>query len=95
MSDASRVPEIAEVKRRFFEDRFRRLEPLVVAAVERGELPAGTEPAELVKALIAPIYLRVLVTAEPVDEATADQAVQIALAAARAGALRSTRPQLL
>ena len=54
-----------------------------------GELPAGTDPAELVRTLLAPIYLRLLVTAEPIDRTTADNAAKVALAAARAGALRS------
>jgi AcrR family transcriptional regulator len=87
LSDAARIPEIADVKRRFFEDRFRRAEPVISAAIARGELPAATDPAELVKTLVAPIYLRLLVTAEPIDETTADHAARVALAAARAGAL--------
>jgi hypothetical protein len=37
------------------------------------------------RTLIALIYFRLTVTAEPVDPATADQAAQIAVAAARAG----------
>ena len=37
--------------------------------------------------MIAPIYLRLLVTAEPADQAAADQAARIALTAARAGQL--------
>lgn len=87
LSDAARIPQIAEVKRRFFDDRFRRAEPVIARAIERGELPTHTDPAELVKILIAPIYLRLLVTAEPVDKNTADHATQVALAAARAGVL--------
>ncbi|MCX5192609.1 TetR/AcrR family transcriptional regulator [Streptomyces sp. NBC_00249] len=86
-SDAGRLPEIAEARRRVFADRFRRAEPVVARAVERGELPAGTDPAELIKAMAAPIYFRLLVSADPVDEGAADRAVRIALAAARAGAL--------
>jgi hypothetical protein len=39
--------------------------------------------------MIAPIYLRFLVTAEPIDETTADRAAQAALAVARAGLLRA------
>lgn len=86
-SDAARVPRIAEVKRQFFEDRFRRAEPVITRAIQRGELPADTNPTELLKALIAPIYLRVLITAEPIDDAVAEQATHIALAAARAQVL--------
>jgi AcrR family transcriptional regulator len=89
LSDASRIPEVADAKRRFFEDRFRRAQPVVSGAIARGELPADTDPAELVRTLVAPIYLRLLVTAEPIDRTTADNAAKVALAAARAGALRS------
>jgi AcrR family transcriptional regulator len=88
-ADAAHVPEIAEIKHRFFEDRFRRAEPVITRAIARGELPGGTDPAEVIKALIAPIYLRLLVTAEPIDETVADRAAAIAVAAARAGTLRA------
>ena len=91
LSDTFSLPELAQVKRRFFQERFRRAEPLVTRAVERGELPPGTDPAGLIKTLIAPIYLRLLITAEPIDERTADDAARVALAAARAGALRPLR----
>jgi len=90
LSDAGRIPEIAEAKRRFFADRFRRAEPVVAGAIARGELPPGTDPAELVRTLVAPIYLRILVTAEPIGVDTADTAAAVTLAAARAGALRSS-----
>ena len=89
LSDAGRIPEIADVKRRFFADRFRRAEPVVSSAIARGQLPADTDPAELVRTLVTPIYLRLLVTAEPVDRTVADHAARAALAAARAGALRA------
>lgn len=87
MSDAARIPQIASLKRRFFQDRFQRAEPWIGAAISRGQLPPDTDPVELIKTVIAPIYLRLLVTAEPADEAAADQAVRIALTAARAGQL--------
>jgi AcrR family transcriptional regulator len=89
MSDAGRIPEVAGAKRRFFEALFRQAEPVVSGAIARGELPADTDPAELIRTLLAPIYLRLLVTAEPIDRTTADNAAKVALAAARAGALRS------
>ncbi len=87
LSDAVRLPRLAEVKHALFDDRFRRAEPVVTRAVERGELPVETDPAELLKALAAPIYFRLVFTGEPVDAATADRAVQVALAAARARVL--------
>jgi AcrR family transcriptional regulator len=88
-SDVGRIPEVAGAKRRFFEALFRQAEPVVSGAIARGELPADTDPAELVRTLLAPIYLRLLVTGEPIDRTTADNAAKVTLAAARAGALRS------
>jgi AcrR family transcriptional regulator len=90
-SDAARLPEIADAKHQFFWDRMRRAAPVISGAIERGELPVGTDAAELIRTVIAPIYLRLLVTAEPVDRSTADTAADVALAAARAGALIPAR----
>ncbi len=87
------IPEVADAKRQFFDDRMRRAEPMIVRGIKRGEVPHDTEPTELLKTLIAPIYLRVLVTAEPIDETIADLAAAIALAAARAGALSPEHSQ--
>jgi AcrR family transcriptional regulator len=87
VSGASHQPEIADMRRRFYVDRFQRAEPVIVRAIARGELPEGTNPVEVIKAMIAPIYLRLLVTAEPIDEGTADQAAAMALVTARAGVL--------
>lgn len=87
-SDAVRLPEIADARRRVFNDRFRRAEPVIARAIERGDLPADADSEEVLKALAAPIYFRLLISTEPVDEATADHAAALALAAARAGVLR-------
>ncbi|MGW4502733.1 TetR/AcrR family transcriptional regulator [Micromonospora sp. NPDC004336] len=88
-SDAGRLPEIAEARRRLLADRFRRAEPLVRRAVERGELPVATDPVAVFEALAAPVHFRLLVTGEPVDDALADRTARIVLAAARAGELVS------
>jgi hypothetical protein len=87
LSDAGRIPEVADTQRRYFEDRYRQAEPVIARAIERGQLPPGTDPAEVLRSVIAPIYLRVLVTAEPISPTIADVAANAALAAARAGAL--------
>ena len=36
-------------------------------AIERGEVRPGTEPSEVIEAVIGPIHLRLLLTHEPVD----------------------------
>ncbi|MEV0985944.1 TetR/AcrR family transcriptional regulator C-terminal ligand-binding domain-containing protein [Streptomyces sp. NPDC049949] len=56
-------------------------------ARRRGEFPAGTDHVAVFETMAAPIYFRLLVGSGPVEEDTADQAVRITLAAARAGAL--------
>lgn len=73
---------------RFFADRFARAAPVVTRAVARGEIPAGTDASDLVKTLIAPLYLRLLLTGEDLDAEARRQAVAVAVCAARAGVLR-------
>ncbi|GAA2788487.1 TetR-like C-terminal domain-containing protein [Kitasatospora paracochleata] len=60
-------------------------------AVTRGEVPPGTDPHEVIRATVAPLYLRMYVTGEPVTPADADRAAAAAALAARAG-LFVTRP---
>ncbi|MEV6432115.1 TetR/AcrR family transcriptional regulator [Nocardia sp. NPDC051463] len=79
---AARPPDAV---RHVFRDRIRTSLPVVGRAIQRGELPAGTDAAELVKALVAPIYFRALITRESVTAATADAAARLALTGARAG----------
>jgi AcrR family transcriptional regulator len=86
-SDASRLPEIATLKREFFVERHTVADLMVQRAITRGEVPIGTDSRELIGLVAAPIYYRLLVTGEPVNPAVADRAAGAALAAARAGKL--------
>ncbi|MDG9723077.1 MULTISPECIES: TetR/AcrR family transcriptional regulator [unclassified Streptomyces] len=81
--------QAATALRRFYDIRVAEWEPCVRQAVERGELPAGTDTREVVRAVSAPLYYRLLTTDEPLDEAAADRAAQAAVAAARAGVFAS------
>ncbi|MBB5916118.1 AcrR family transcriptional regulator [Nocardia transvalensis] len=85
MVPAAGSPAPPDTTRHAFRDRIRRALPIVPRAIDRGEIPAGTDPAELVKTLVAPIYFRVLIPREPVTDATADAAAAVASTAARAG----------
>ena len=58
----------------------------VVDAMHRGEVPAGTDPREVVAAVSAPLYYRLLKTGQPLDDTVADRAAAAATAAAIAGA---------
>nr|WP_229890549.1 TetR/AcrR family transcriptional regulator [Streptomyces mashuensis] len=75
----------AEGLRGFYGERFARCAPLVARAVERGEVPEGTDAGEVARAVSAPLFFRLFVTREPIDGTLADRAADAALAAARAG----------
>ncbi|CAL9560032.1 TetR/AcrR family transcriptional regulator [Streptomyces sp. NPDC101145] len=76
----------ADALRAFYAERFARCEAVVERAVERGEAPAGTDAGAVVRAVSAPLFLRLFVTREHVDTALADQAAAATIAAVRAGA---------
>nr|WP_308250578.1 TetR/AcrR family transcriptional regulator [Nonomuraea rhizosphaerae] len=78
--------EAAAALSAFYGRRVREWAKAVDLAVGRGELPAGTDGEEVVRSVSAPLYYRLLVTKEPVDEAVAERAAGRAVAAARAGA---------
>jgi AcrR family transcriptional regulator len=75
----------AEALHRFYETRIKEWAPCVDEAVDRGELPEGTDAEEVIRTVSAPLYYRLLASGDPLDEATADRAAEIAAAAARAG----------
>lgn len=77
----------AESLRDYYTARHDQAARVVVRAVERGELPEGTDPVDLIRLTCAPLYYRIFITREPVDAEVAAQAVRAALAAAGAGAL--------
>ncbi|MER5737921.1 TetR/AcrR family transcriptional regulator C-terminal ligand-binding domain-containing protein [Streptomyces sp. NPDC002262] len=82
---AFQSPRAAEALRSFYAERFRRCEEVVTRAVGRGEAPAATDAGAVVRAVSAPLFLRLFVTREPVDEELADQAADAALTATTAG----------
>jgi AcrR family transcriptional regulator len=75
----------AEALRRFYDIRVREWAPCVEQAVRRGEVPPGTDPREVIRAVSAPLYYRLLVSGGPLDEDIAERAAVAAECAARAG----------
>lgn len=71
----------------FFALRMEKAAVLVHRAVERGEVPAGTDAAEVIRLVGAPYYARLYVTGEPIGPADADRAAAVVAHAARAGLL--------
>jgi AcrR family transcriptional regulator len=76
----------AKALRRFYDIRITEWAPCVDQAIARGEAPVGTDPREVIRAVSAPLYYRLLTTGRPPDEAAADRAATAAAAAVRAGA---------
>src|SRR5262249_23182458 len=54
-SDAARIPGISDVRRDLFDEGPRRAAPVIERAIERGELPRGTDAAAVMRTLVAPI----------------------------------------
>ncbi|MEW2432855.1 TetR/AcrR family transcriptional regulator [Streptomyces caniferus] len=86
VSAAARDPQAAAVLRSFFDERLALAGQMVQRAVERGELPADTDPEKVMSALGAPFYYRILIARRPVDQDLAESAATAVWAAARAGA---------
>ncbi|GAA0979875.1 TetR-like C-terminal domain-containing protein [Acrocarpospora macrocephala] len=78
----------ADALHRFYAIRIAEWAPCVRQAIDRGEAPEGTDPHDVIRAVSAPLYYRLLTSADPLDEATADRAAEAAVAATRAGAYR-------
>lgn len=86
IASATSDSRTAQALQGFYNARISEWAPCVEEAVERGEVPAGTVPYQVIAAVSAPLYYRFLLTQEPLDLTAADRAADAALAAARAGA---------
>ena len=82
---ATQTHERHRIARQFWTSRLLAVRPMIDRAIELGQLPRGTDAAQVIDAIAAPLYFRLLVSAEPVTQAAADTSAAAALAAARAG----------
>jgi AcrR family transcriptional regulator len=78
-------PVTARALAGFYRKRIDEVSPVVAAAVARGEAPPGTDPAEVIRQVSAPLYYRFLTDTEPLTVAHAEQAVAVTMAAVEAG----------
>jgi AcrR family transcriptional regulator len=69
----------------FYRKRIDEVSPVVGDAVTRGEAPPGTDPAEVIRQLSAPLYYRFLTDTKPLTNADAERAVAVTMAAVEAG----------
>ncbi|MFD3332714.1 TetR/AcrR family transcriptional regulator [Streptomyces sp. NPDC058700] len=77
--------ECARALADFYRTRLAEWAPVVARGEARGEIPEGTDPVELLRAVSAPLYYRFTVTREELTAAVVERAVSAALAAARDG----------
>ncbi|MFC7547740.1 TetR/AcrR family transcriptional regulator [Plantactinospora sp. GCM10030261] len=81
-----RSEQAAEALRAFWADRYDRCADIVRRAVERGEIPAGTDARRLLVAATAPLYHELVLMRVAADARLPDRAARDAATAARAGA---------
>lgn len=75
--------ELATTMHSFWSDRLALSMPVVERAIARGELADDVDPVLVIETLVGPIWLRLLLTGEPIDDEFADRVA--ALVAAGAG----------
>jgi AcrR family transcriptional regulator len=91
-----------QIARRFWASREAAVGPIIERAIERGQLPRGSRPTDIIAAIAAPLYFRLLVSGEPLTASAALASASTALAsastalasasAALAAALAAARP---
>jgi AcrR family transcriptional regulator len=84
----------AEALDRFYTRRVQAWAGCVTDAIDRGEVPADTDAAAVIRQVSAPLYYQFLTSREPLSARDAERAVDAAIAAATAGALIHTRTPL-
>jgi AcrR family transcriptional regulator len=82
---AERDPAFAQLHRREAATRHATVLAVITRGIRRGELPAGTDPAEVLDLLAGPVFHRRAVSGRTVDRPFAEQVVDRVLAAYRSG----------
>jgi hypothetical protein len=93
---AATSPENAALSAAFWAERLAMTNTIFERAIERGEIPADTDGPLIVQTLIGPLYVRLLLTNEPIDMSFADRIAAFVYAAVqtappRIGAKRRSR----
>ena len=66
-------PSVAEATHAFWAERLRLTGEIVTRAIAREELPVGVDTNLVIEALVGPLYVRLLLTGEPLEADVADQ----------------------
>lgn len=77
--------DAAQALEGFYAARIDELAAVVADGIERGEAPAGTDPADVIRYVSAPLYYQFLTTTRRLTRRDAELSVDAALAAVHAG----------
>ena len=83
VTSSTYLPELRQAGRQFW--TFAVADELIRRGIDRGELPEGTDPGLVTEALLAPLYLRLLVLDRPIDPTYAERIVDLVLDGAATG----------
>jgi AcrR family transcriptional regulator len=75
-------PDVDRDVRAFWRERLELCKPITERAIGRGELAQGTDPRLVIQAVIGPLYVRLLLTGEPVTKRVAEQSAALVAAGA-------------
>lgn len=67
VAEAPRESALASRGREFWAARFAADREIIQRGIDRGELPGDTDPDLAIEALLGPLYLRLLITGQPLD----------------------------
>lgn len=70
---------LAQARANFLASRLAAIRVVVDRAIERGELPAGTDAGLVLEMLVAPLHLRTIMTGEPLTDDLPERMVDILL----------------
>ncbi|MEW2082911.1 TetR/AcrR family transcriptional regulator C-terminal ligand-binding domain-containing protein [Streptomyces sp. NPDC005283] len=89
---AAHDPQVAQIVHDAFAGRTEHVTQLVRRAIDRGELSPDTDATDVIAALSAPFYYRLLINRRPIDARLVHAGAEAAYHAARAGvfSVRST-----
>lgn len=79
---AAAAEDLATALHTFWAERLALTVPIVDRAIERGELPPSSDANLIVEAVIGPIWIRLLLTGEVIDDNLADRITELVVAGA-------------
>jgi AcrR family transcriptional regulator len=79
---AATSEELTKSMQAFWANRFTSSAEIVERAIERGELPPTADANLIIETLVGPLWIRLLLTGEPIDNDVADQVAEVVTAGA-------------